>query len=173
MIDELNAAIKNYQLKWDTLLASCHDGDVIKSMVPTAVAWKATDMDDFDRRFAALRDASSQMHMAWVNERWLATFFLRDKLAWNITVVKLMQMRPGSTDVPGLDHIDFRTSENVNAEIIKGCEPGLTATDEQNGEHCKWTSLWFEKTEAKIRSDTTWDVCIAEMKNAAKNIGSL
>jgi hypothetical protein len=58
--------------------------------------------------------------------------------------------------------------EGLSAAVLKTSEPGLNVTDEENGEHCRWVSIWFNETEAKLRSDTVWDVCIAEMQDASK-----
>lgn len=170
MIDELNAAINNYQLKWDTLLAGRRDANFFQGLMPTSVGWKTVDPADFDKRFVTLRALSDQIHLGWVNERWLATFHLREPLAWNITLVKLMQLRPGSSDKPGLDHLDFRCMDGLTAQILKLSEPDLNVTDEKNGDRCTWVSMWFDGTEAKLRSDTVLDVCAAEMDATNKQV---
>ena|SRR2546421_9814010 len=168
MINELNAAISDYQLKWKTLAAARHDRNFFEGLKPTAVGWKTSDPADFDKRFAALRAQSDQIHLGWLNERWIATFHLRDQaLAWGVTLVKLMQRRPGSTDRIGLDHLDFLAPAGLSAASLKIAEPGLNATDERNG-HCRWTSVWFDKTEAKLRSDTVLDICIIELQDSNK-----
>jgi hypothetical protein len=167
MIDELSTAVSNYQLKWKTLAASRRNRDFFDGLQPTAVGWKVVDPGDFDKRFAFLRAYSDQIHLGWVNERWLATFHLRDqKLPWNIGIIKLMQVRPGSSDRTGLDHVDFLAPDKISAVVLKTVEPNLHATDEQNGSHCKWVSVWFADTEAKLRTDTVLDACIAELQEA-------
>jgi hypothetical protein len=164
MINELNAAINDYQLKWRTLAGTRKDRGFFDGLRPTAVGWKAVDPADFDKRFAFLRALSDQIHLGWVNERWLATFHLREpQLPWGIETIKLMQRRPGSGDATGLDHLDFLVPEGTTAAIIKTSEPDLKVTEEKNGDHCKWLSLWFGNTEAKLRSDTVFDVCASEL----------
>jgi len=167
---ELNAEINNYQFHWkDWILHRVHR-DYFEQLQPTAVGWKTADMAEFDKRFAVLRAHSSQIHLAWINKRWIATCILREPLAWNIRVVKLMQRRTGSTDKTGLDHIDFMVGEGLTAAHLKGQDPELEVTNEENGEHCKWVSVWFKGSEAKLRSDTTVDVCIAEMQDVSKEL---
>jgi hypothetical protein len=166
MLDELNAAIGAYEIKWHALVSERKE--VTKAffgaLKPTAVAWKCQEPGDFDKRFASLRAFSDQVHLGWVNKRWLATFHLRDqKLAWGIEVIKLMQTRPGSPDRAGLDHLDFLTHDAEGLTQLKAHESVLKITEEQNGEHCRWTSIWFEGTEAKIRTDTVLDTCAAEL----------
>lgn len=171
MLQELNAAITDYDRKWEALVAERKDRAFFEKLRPTAVGWKATDLTDFDKRFAFLRTYSDQVHLGWVNERWVATFHLRNqKLTGDITLVKLMQLRPGSKDHTGLDHLDFFMPSGTSAAILKTSEPDLNITEEKNGTHCKWISVWFEQTEAKLRSDTVLDVCIAELEVIKKQL---
>lgn len=164
MIDELNRALTTYQLKWKVLVAERKLHEQFQALKPTAVAWKTIDPADFDRRFVQLRMVSDQIHMAWMNERWLATFHLRDqKLQWNLSVIKLMMRRPGSTDTTGLDHVDFLLPDDQLGAKIKAGEQGLKLTEERNGEYCKWLSIWFDGTEAKLRRDTVLEVGMADL----------
>src|SRR2546423_1650460 len=129
MVNELNAAISDYEMKWKTLVAARKDQAFFEGMRPTSVGWKTTDVADFDKRFAILRDLSDQIHMGWMNERWIATFHLRSqKLNWGIEVVKLMQRRPGSSDPVGLDNIDFLMLSGISADALKAREPDLNIT---------------------------------------------
>jgi hypothetical protein len=172
VIEKLNAAITTYREKWTQLVATRQDKVFFESLQPTSVAWKAEDLADFDARFAELRDHADQIHFGWVNNRWLATVHLRDTaLALGLTTVKLMQRRPGSVDATGLDHLDFHLDpqQSGSAKDVLAAEPDLNWNEENNGDHCKWLSIWFAGTEAKIRSDTVYDVCCSEMQevNAA------
>lgn len=167
MLDELSMAIKSYQTKWEALVAARSDQRFFAAFQPTAVGWKTEDLADFDRRFAVLRELSDQIHLGWVNERWLATLHLKDTaLPGDIRIVKLMQRRPGSTDATGLDHLDFLLSDDTDAKEVLMAEADLQWTEEKNGEHCKWLSIWFAGNEAKLRRDTVLDVCIDEMHDA-------
>jgi hypothetical protein len=172
MIDELTRSMGAYDVKWQALIADRANREFFESLLGTAVGWKAIDQADFDTRFAELRDLSDQVHLGWVNERWLATFHLKDAtLPMGITLVKLMQRRPGSNDATGLDHVDFRFKKSdVGLKDILSEEPSLKWDEETNGEHCKWISVWFAGGEAKIRSDTVLDVCAAEMKDLEHKI---
>jgi hypothetical protein len=74
-----------------------------------------------------------------------------------------MQRRPGSTDAVGLDHIDFMDMEETNTKAVLADESDLKWTEEKNG-LCQWTSVWFDGTEAKLRTGTVVDVCIDELE---------
>jgi hypothetical protein len=174
MIDELSKAIQGYQSKWQALIAARANGEFFESLVPTAIGWKVEDQADFDVRFTQLRNLSDQVHLGWVNERWLATFHLKNTpLPMEVTLVKLMQRRPGSSDATGLDHVDFifQPGDTTPKELLTQ-EPSLKWGEETNGEHCRWISVWFADCEAKIRSDTVLAVCAAEMKELEKEIVS-
>ncbi|HSX00512.1 MAG TPA: hypothetical protein VLH38_05750 [Patescibacteria group bacterium] len=171
MLNEMNAALSDYELKWKTLAASRKDRAFFDGLLATSVGWKVSDPADFDKHFAFWRAYSDQVHLGWVNERWLATFHMRDqKLNGNISLVKLMQVRPGSSDRLGLDHVDFIVPVGTSAAILKTSEPDLNVTEEANGKHAKWISIWFGQTEAKLRSDTVLDVCIAELNDIKKQL---
>lgn len=167
MIRELSQALLNYQTAWQALVGERQDQAFFKALKPTAVAWKTVDIADFDRRFAILRDLCDQIHFGWIDERWLVTLHLRETAAqdaalpWNIRVIKLMQRRPGSKDAVGLDHVDF-SSPNVNKAHLSA-EPNLKWTEEASGDRCKWLSVWFAGTEAKLRTATVLQVCADEM----------
>lgn len=172
MLEELNTAIDIYVAKWRKLLDGRRNKKFFERLKPTAVAWKVEDFADFQARFHSLREQCDQIHMNWMNERWIATMHLKEgvKLGLDIEVVKLMQRRPNSKDAVGLDHVDFLIPENIDASTILAAESGLSWTDEENGEFCKWISIWFENTEAKLRTNTTFGVCIAEMQALDKKL---
>lgn len=171
MLEELNTAIDVYAAKWQKLVATRKNKRFFEKLKPTSVGWKTVDLADYDQRFNELREFCDQIHIAWMNDRWLAAMHLRDQsLGLGIEVIKLMQRRPGSSDDIKLDHIDFLIPENVDVKTILAAEAGLEWTDEKNGDFCKWTSIWFEGTEAKLRTDTTVGVAIAELQAVDKKL---
>lgn len=163
MFEELDRAIEKYRTEWQKLVENAHDKDFFLQPKPTSVGWKVEDLADFDTRFAALRDHAEQIHFGWVNERWIVTLYMKKPLPWGLRAVKLMQRRPGSTDAIGLDHVDFLIPKNVDAKLKLQAEPNLEWSEEKNGAHCKWLSVWFAGSEAKLRSDTVLQVCANEM----------
>lgn len=166
MIDQVNQAIEEYQTKWQALVDARKDRELFERVRPNAVGWKTQDLADFNKCFAELRDHCNQVHLVWLNDRWVATMILRGaKLAWDIQIIKLMQRRPNSTDPIGLDHVDFYAPDIGNADIMQAKEPDLKWSDEANG-LCQWTSIWFEGTEAKMRREGVIDVAIKELSAA-------
>lgn len=171
MVDELTTALGDYQAKWQAFIGTHDDVDLLTKVKPTSVAWKTEDLTDFIARFDELQAICDQVHLGWVNERWLGTMHLKDEtLPWNLTVIKLMQRRPGSTDAVGLDHVDFFLPDGADAKTVLKSTSDIKWTEEFNGERCKWISLWFDDTEAKLRSDTVLQVCADEMLDIQKQI---
>jgi hypothetical protein len=171
LFDELGYAVEAYHTKWHELVAGRQDKAFFERLRPTAVAWKVFDRAEFDRCSTNLRDMCDQMRFAWVNNRWLATLHLKDELLpGNIQIIKLMERRPGSSDPTGLDHVDFMIPNGVNAKAFLAKESTLKWSEETNGPHGKWLSVWFAGTEAKLRNNTVLQVCADELTEIQERI---
>lgn len=169
MIDELTAALNEYEAKWRALVAERKDGAFFETLKPTSVAWKTTDLADYDAKMAELRDACDQIFVVWMNDRWIAKLHLKDKtLPMNLRIIKLMQRRPDSTDAIGLDHVDFYTPDGGSIEPTLQKESGLKWNYERN--NAEWYSVWFAGGEAKLRDDTICSVCADELLETEKEI---
>ena len=168
-MEEIAGAIERYKLQWQELVAGRKNKAFFEGLKPTAVGFKLADAAEIDRLLAPIRDQADHIHWGWINERWLVTLHLRDTtLPDGIQIVKLYQRRPGSDDKLGLDHLDFY-APSIDEDILAD-EPELKWTNETNGEHCAWISLWFAGTEAKLRTDTTFDACAKELAELDKQI---
>ncbi len=167
----MEKAIAAYRINWRDLFLGSTNKEFFKGLKPTAIGWKVTDLEEFDKLYADLRTQCDQIHLGWINERWLATMHLKEtKLEWGIEVIKLMQRRPDSTDKTGLDHVDFQVSSLAVTKTVLKSETNLKWTHETNNPHCEWFSVWFGSTEAKLREGTVLDVCISELKEANQHI---
>jgi len=168
MIDELNDALKDYSDKWEALTAGCNDQQFFQGLKPMAVGWKVADEADYKQLYDQLRADCDRIVETWMNGRWIAKMHLKDiKLEGDIQIVKLMQRRPGSTDKLGLDHVDFYSPAVAGAEAILQKEPSLKWSHESNEvvEGYNWISVWFEGTEAKLKSSTVMDIVIKELSD--------
>ena len=163
LVEELSVSLEQYHRRWHEFITSREDKAFFEALLPTAVAWKVFDRDELDRCVMNIRTLCDQVHFGWVNERWLVTLHLGDEvLPGGIRIIKLMERRPGSSDPVGLDHVDFLI-RNGDAKIVLEKEPSLKWSDGSNGDHCRWLSLWFGNTEAKLRNDTVLQVCADEL----------
>lgn len=163
MIETLNAAMAQYWTAWSTLIAERSDREFFEALYPTAVAWKTEDEAEYRRLLDDLRGFCDIVVENRWDDRWIAMVHLKDaKLTQDVEVVKLMQRRPGSTDSVGLDHIDFYSPNVVHADQMLAKETDLVWTHETGGP-CKWISVWFADTEAKLRTHTVIDSCIRDL----------
>ena len=167
-----NQAIAAYQQKWAKLLPQASNQKLFQDLRPTAVGWKVADLAEYNQTVAAWREDTDQVHAKWMNGRWIAIIYLREgvHLEWGIRMLKILQRRPGSSDALGLDHIDFHSPQVAAAKTqLLTAEPNLKITDEANGS-CKWLSVWFDGTEAKLRTGTSLGVCAAELLEAEREV---
>lgn len=171
MLDKVEDATNDYLKKWEEFVATRQNQNFFRNVKPTSVGWKTTDIAEFNDIFLELRDQCDQIHLGWINERWLVSMHLKDrKLPGDIAIIKLMQRRPGSTDTVGLDHLDFYSENEEKMIEVLANEPGLDLSEESNNPLCHWNSIRFNGTEAKLRSDTVLDVCIAELKEVNEEL---
>lgn len=164
MIEELREKVIEFLDEWAVVSEERTNKQFFADLKPTAIGWKFTDRAELMQRFDEIRDLCEQVHFGWINERWVICVYFKEEtiLPGNVKVLKLMERRPGSTDPVGLDHIDFYAGgADVKKELAK--EDELRYTEETNGEHCKWISVWFNGGEAKLRNDTVLKVCADEM----------
>lgn len=165
-MEEITQAVEAYFTKWKAFIADPNKL-FLTGLTPTAIGWKVEDRAELDMRFQALVDLSTQAHFGWVNDRWLITLFMKEELPWGVRVIKLMQRRPGSKDAVGLDHVDFFAPEVTEVQLGAA---NVKWTAETNGDTCKWLSVWFDDTEAKLRDDTVLEVCADELIDCQKVI---
>jgi hypothetical protein len=173
MVDELNAALKIYSASWQKLVQSRKDTKFFKDLQPTAVGWKVADRTEYDHMLASLHDQADLIIQTWMNGRWIAKVHLQDaELEGGIRILKVMERRPGSSDAVGLDHLDFYSPAVSGAEAILQKEPDLKWSRESNDvlEGYDWISVWFDGTEAKLKTDTVLDIIITELQQLNKKI---
>ena len=173
MLEYLNGAIKAYQINWNTLVNKRQDPGYFEALLPVAVGWKAADEASYQQQYALLRPLCDRIVETWMNGRWIAQMHLKDSvLAMNIQLIKLMQRRPDSSDAIGLDHIDFYGPEVVRAEQVLASETDLEWSLESNDvvANYDWISIWFDDTEAKLKSGTVIDIVVTELLAMKDNI---
>jgi len=162
-MEEFSTRTQAFLDGWQQFAQARTNADYFANLKPTAIGWKYTDRDEVMQHFAEIRDLCEQVHFGWINERWVICMYLKDAtLPGDIKVIKLMERRPGSTDAVGLDHVDFYDATDTAKQHAEQ-EPDIKWTEESNGAHCKWISIWTDAGEAKLRTDTVLNVCAKEM----------
>lgn len=155
MFDEVNRALDEYFGKWRALIAARKDEknkEFFERLKPTAVGWKAANFDEYKRLLDELRGSADLVSEAWIGGRWVATIHLKEaKLNGDIEIVELLLCRPEAEPKSGLDFVDFFCTEETNARAVLQEENDIHATEENTDNH-KWTSIWFDGTEAKLKN---------------------
>ena len=173
MIEGLNTAIQEYLEKWQVLVNDRKEQTFFDSLTPTAVGWKVGTREDYTKAVAELHDDADKIVETWMNGRWIAKLHLKnDTLAGEISVIKIMQRRPGSDDALGLDHLDFYSPDFAQAEQVLKSEPILKWSWETNDvrDGYDWLSIWFDGGEAKLKGDTVLDIVAAELQDITKEL---
>jgi hypothetical protein len=171
MIDEINKSIVGYQAKWQKLVNGRTDKQFFDELKPTSVGWKVKETDDFDRAVKTLRALCDEVVLVRMNERWVAKLILcESKLEWGIPIIKILQLRPGSTDAVGMDHVDFYSPlPEANIEKVLAAED-IKWSHETNRPDYTWASIWFDGTEAKIKNYTIIDIYTKQLDEISERI---
>ena len=173
MLSEIDAAVETYMQSWRKLQASAQNKSFFASLKPVAVGWKVADSEEYKKLYDACHAQCDKTIETWMNERWIAKLHLKDTtLSEGITILKLMQRRPGSSDALGIDHVDFYNADGQSIEQVLKDEPEIHWTWETNDvvDDYRWISVWFSGTEAKVRNSTVLDTVIEELDQLNNDI---
>ena len=176
MIEGIHAAVSEYKQKWQALTRSAKDMAFFMELTPNSIGWKVANIAEFDKTVASLRDHCDEVVHVWMNGRWIAKMILREGgagLPWNIGIIKIMQVRPGSTDTLGLDHVDFYSpKEFVQIESVLKNEAYKWSSEknEASSPDLTWASIWFDNTEAKIKHYTVLDIYSSQLAGISARI---
>jgi hypothetical protein len=174
MQEKIEQSIKAYQASWEQLVQARTNSAFFRQLKPVAAGWKVVDRAEYDALYAELHDRCDRIVETWMNGRWVAKMHLRDQaLPGGITIIKVMERRPNSSDAVGLDHVDFYSPDAAIQEALT-LEADLKWSIESNDviEDYKWVSVWFDNTEAKLKAGTVLDIIIKELGQISDNIKS-
>jgi hypothetical protein len=172
MLDQINNELSAYSQKWNELLKTISNKEFFQGLKQVAVGWKVADRTEYDKLYSEIHDQCDRIIETWMNGRWVAKMHLKDSsFTGGIEIIKVMERRPGSTDAVGLDHVDFYSKDN-NIQQALEAEPDLKWSIENNDVIAgyEWLSVWFNGTEAKIKSDTVLDIIVKELEEINDHI---
>lgn len=173
MLEQIEDELEVYNQKWQSVVTKRTNKAFFESLKAVALGWKVADKASYTEALAALHDQADKIIETWMNERWVAKVHLKDQtVGGGISIIKIMERRPGSEDALGLDHVDFYSSDVTRGEEILKAEPDLKWTRENNDiiAGYDWLSVWFEGTEAKLKSDTVLDIIGLELQELNQRI---
>ncbi len=136
---------------------------------PMHVGWKVADESTLGQKVASLLPFTEQGHIGTVDNRKIILLALK-KPVETIPILQVMQLRPGSSDPIGLDHVAFYCENIVDLEnFFKNSQ--YTWERQSNPGHA-WISLWFgaHNREAKFFDHTSLDIGAQELTEASTKI---
>jgi len=166
LLIDIETKTKQYFVEWQTFVNQTGLEDELK---PMAIGWKVTDRSSFDAAHIIIMSHSEQCHIGTIDDRLIGSYVLQQSLA-GVSIIKLMQLRPGSEDPVGLDHMDFY-HPNPKSFTDKFTEVGAEVVQESNNVHA-WLSVHFgpAKREAKLVDHTVLQAGIIELQQTQRHL---
>lgn len=165
MLDQLTESLQGYRNKWEALAAE-NPNLMLLELKPDAMGWKVANETEYLGWCNELRGSCDKVIETWMNDRWIAKMILRKPLELSgIRIIKIMQRRPGSDDALGMDHMDFYVPDMQKFETLLKAQEHVKWSWETNNavDNYKWLSIWFDGTEAKLKSYTVLDLVQQEL----------
>ncbi len=168
-MDEFGSELETYLQEWQAWAASQDHGYAFDQLQPMHAGWKVPDEATLGLRFARLLHLTDQGHVGTVDNRKIALFLLKQPLH-GVPILQVMQLRPGSSDPLGLDHVAFYCPDT--APLRQALEQGEEKWELQSNPSHQWLSMWFgpQQREAKFFDHTSLDLGAQELTEASKRI---
>jgi hypothetical protein len=167
-MDKIERALKMYLNDWDDW-CSQEKGFAFNKLQPMHIGWKVPDELALGREIAFLLPYTKQGHIGTVDNRKIVLFVSKAPME-GIPILQIMQLRPGSTDSLGLDHVAFYCNEmSVLEDALKKTNHRW---EHQSNPGHSWISLWFgdKQREAKFFDHTSLDLGAYELSETSEAI---
>jgi hypothetical protein len=167
-MQEIQIALQKYFEDWDDWTVQAKEfafGD----LKPMHAGYKVREESDLGRKISELLTETEQGHIGTVDKRKIALLSLKEPVE-NVPVLQIMQLRPGSSDPLGLDHVAFYCADMQSLETaLKGAP---YKWEHQSNPGHAWISLWFGKNnrEVKFFDHTSLDLGSRELSEASQKI---
>ena len=169
-MDNIQSALKSYFTDW-TAWAKTAGGYDFTMLKPMHVGWKVPDEASLGVTMTSLLPFTKQAHIGTVENRKIALLALKQPVE-NVPILQIMQLRPGSADPLGLDHVAFYCRDMP--ALQKAFEVSPYKWEQQSNPGHKWISAWFgsQQLEAKFFDHTSLDLGSRELAEASDKIKS-
>jgi hypothetical protein len=167
-IEDISKSAETYFKKLDAFVIE-HG---LTKREPSTIAWKVTDINEFNDTLSGFLKGNLviQCHIGFVDKRYIASVVFKQPIYRNVSILKLMQRRPGSSDPVGLDHADFPVNNLSSLENEFKAKNVPKWSHESNEVH-SWISAWLDGTEAKFVDHIVLDVGVKELQDITKQLG--
>jgi hypothetical protein len=168
--DSLKIALANYQKAWKAFIVINHFESIEPTWRPAAISWKVEHKVALYGNLRLIGDQAEQIHIGTINDRFIAMAVLKKKFA-DVRIIKLLERRPGSSDLLGLDSLDYYVEDLEGTyDLLKAA--GARVEKQHNDWH-EWLSLRFGKNheyEAKFLDHPLLDIAIQELTDIRNSL---
>lgn len=164
---DIQGSLAAYHKAWQEIVRSWNYNDY---GVATTLSIKVADKVTLFQLLEVNADNIEQVHIGTVDDRYIASAMLRQPYE-NLPILKVLERRPGSEDLLGLDSIDYLvdSTEKVFERIQRA---GLPIVKESNEVH-SWLSVRFgaaQQFEAKFTDHLVLEVAIKELRMTSEQL---
>lgn len=136
---------------------------------PTAIGWKVAQLDELHAIVATATDMSCELiSISMVDKRYIAVIVMQSEVA-GMKILKIMQRRPGSDDLLGLDHIDFFVDSPQEVARLIEDQSDLKVDYQSNRAH-QWISVDCDGREAKLVDHSVLKVNAQEIQDITRDL---
>jgi hypothetical protein len=169
-MDKIKASLQEYFAQW-RVWAKAQSGFDFTALKPMHMGWKVPNETALGEEVSRLLRFTQDGHIGTVDNRKIALLALKEPVE-GVPVVQIMQLRPGSTDALGFDHVAFY------CQNMPGLQAALEKTshkwEHQSNTGHEWISLWFgdKQREVKFFDHTSLDLGARDLAAASEKIKS-
>lgn len=161
----LKQSLKTYFQNWQ---AWCREAKSFgfAELKPMHAGWKVADETALGAQVAEWLPLTEQGHIGSVDGRKIVLLALKEPLE-GVPVIQVMQLRPGSSDPLGFDHVAFYCPNMAELEDV--LKSSSYQWEHQSNPGHAWISLWFgdNKREVKFFDHTSLDLGAHELSEAS------
>lgn len=167
-MQDIQQPLKAYFEEWQNWCSQAQEFN-FGELHPMHVGWKVLDENAIGQKVAALLPFTEQGHIGTVDNRKIVLLALKDAIE-NVPVLQIMQLRPGSSDPLGLDHVAFYCKDMEALQLVLKGSP--YKWERQNNPGHAWISMWFgeNQREVKFFDHTSLDLGAHELSEASEKI---
>lgn len=169
-MDQLQSALETYFAEWNAWAKHATHYEFTQ-LKPMHAGWKVPDENALGTFMARTLQFTEQGHIGTVDDRKIALLVLKQPVE-HVPVLQVMQLRPGSKDTLGLDHVAFYC--NNMADLQEALEVSPEKWEHQANPGHQWISMWFGPSEREVKffDHTSLDLGARELQQASAAIKS-
>jgi hypothetical protein len=168
-MEEIRTVVRTYLGEWRDWLTVAPEGFDFAALKPMHAGWKVSDEPALGQKIVALLPNTEAAHIGTVDKRKIALLVAKEPIE-GVPVLQIMQLRPGSTDALGLDHVAFYCADMASLQLA--VEKSHEKWEHQSNPGHQWISMWWgpSRREVKFFDHTSLDLGARELSNTSAKI---